>query len=580
MTARPRRVGATVAGAIGVTLAVAAVLVAPHLDAWGVLDHDLVATKVSESVVPASTTLGCPGPVQIPDGDRTAAAQASTVTSALGLAELAPGAVDEVLPVSADATSAAPDPVATLTGAEPLAVLGNGAVTGGGPWSVRGTAAHAVGGTAGTAGAATPAQPVAAVAHSASSGDLRGLATAACVEPENDQWIVAGETETGEQASLVLDNPGRTTVTVTLELWGAAGAVTAAAASTYVLPALGHESVLLATLAPAERRLVVHVTSTGGAVGATVAESRLDGVVPRGVTLAGPGAPASTVQVVPGVSLEASEVDATDAGVLRLLAPQHATTATVTLLGTGGREVVRGSETVDLAAGEVTDVSLAGVRAGTYTIVVSADRPLLAGARIVHRGSAVTESSGSVQVTVGTSADVAWLPSSTLVRTADDAATPTAQPASAVAVPDGLVGYVVLTPLPDELADHLAALDDVPVDYGDGAADPRAAVARGTVEAYDGSGALVGSQVVSAALGVAVVVPLATLAPGASVATVKVTAAGAGAPEPTAPRGVDLVWTLLAARGDVPGSVDGVAPRYPEAADRAVTVRPSTTLGR
>jgi len=576
MTARPRRAGATVAAALGVALAVGAVLVAPRLDAWGVLDHDLVATKVSENVVPASTTLGCPGPVEIPDGDRTAAAQSSTVTSALGLVELAPGAVDDVLPVSADATSPAPAPLATLTGTDPLAVLGAAAVTGPGPWSVRGTAAHAV---AGADRPAAPAQPVGAVAHGATSGDLRGLATAACVEPGTDQWIVAGETETGEQASVVLDNPGRTTVTVTLELWGAAGAVTPAAASTYVLPALGHESVLLATLAPAERRLVVHVTSTGGAVGATVAESRLDGVVPRGVTLAGPGAAASTVQVVPGVSLEASDVDATDAGVLRLLAPQHATTATVTLLGTGGREVVRGAETVDLAAGEVTDVSLAGVRAGTYTVVVSAAQPLLAGARIVHQGSAVTESSGSVQVTVGTSADVAWLPSSTLVRDTTGA-TATGQPTSAVAVPSGLVGYVVLTPLPNDAADHLAALDDVPVDYGDGAADPRPAVARGTVEAYDASGALVGSQVVSAPLGVTVTVPLATLAPGADVAAVKVTGAGAGSPEPTAPRGVDLVWTLLAARGDVPGSVDGVAPRYPEAADRAVTVRPSTTIGR
>jgi len=578
MTARTRRTTAALSAVLGIALTAGVVAAAPRLDAWGALDHDLVTSQVSQHVVQTSTVLACPGPAELPDDDRTAAAQRSTVHSVLGLAELTPGARDEVLPVTstrdgAEAATAPSDATASLEGASPLAVLGSSATSGPGPWAVRATAAA-------SDAASEPARPVAAISHLASSGDLRGLAAGACLEPATDQWIVAGETQPGSSATLMLDNPGRTTVTVTLSLWGAGGPLAPAGSTTFVVPALGHESVLLSTLAPEERRLALRITSTGGAVGATLAESRLDGVVPRGTTLVPAGAPPANAQVVPGVVLETSEVDATDAGVLRLLAPDTATTATLTLLGTGGREVVRGSETVALAAGEVTDVSLAGVRAGTYTAVVSADAPVLAGARVVRSGPAVTESSGQVAVTVGTSADVAWLPSSTLLREGGAQGAGDAVPTSAAVVPGGLAADVVLTPVPSALHAHLAALDDVPVDYGDGTPDPRAAVARGTVEAYDGAGRLVGSTKVSAPLGATVTLSLSSLAPGAVVSVVRVTSDGAAAAESTASEGVDLAWTTVVASAGVPGSIDAVAPRSPEPTSRAVTVRQSTTVGR
>jgi hypothetical protein len=216
------------------------------------------------------------------------------------------------------------------------------------------------------------------------SGDLRGLVAAPCRAPVNEAWLVGGSTTLGSSARLVLQNPGATPSQVSLEVWGPGGPVELAGAAQYVVPAGSERAVLLEGAAAEQPRIVVHVVASGGLVAAYLQDSALRGLTPAGADDVVPGTAPATRQVVPGVAVGASDADGADVALLRLLAPDAAGTAQVHVLGPAGEVPFPGGTDVALDAGAVLDLPLGGLPAGSYTLVVDADVPVLAGAMITR----------------------------------------------------------------------------------------------------------------------------------------------------------------------------------------------------
>lgn len=321
-------------------------------------------------VPPAATTLVCAGPLLLPDD------------TGRGDSAFDPTPVDPVTTVSAVSSTPGPGTVTTLDGSTTPARLGSGAqgVT------VDQVASPLV--VRAEPGDTAPARVGAVSSGVVTAGDLRGLSAASCQHPTADAWLVGGATDLTSTAQLVLVNAGSTPAEVAIEVWGPAGAVDLTGERYLVAPG-AQRVVPVGAVAAEQRRLVVHVSTTGGRVAAHLQDSALDGFTPAGTDLVVPGQAPATRQVVTGVSVEGSEVGDEDAGALRLLAPgEEATTAAVSLLGPDGPTPLPGAESVELRPGEVTDVPLGGVAAGTYTLVVDADQPVVASAVLTRPGAA------------------------------------------------------------------------------------------------------------------------------------------------------------------------------------------------
>ncbi len=247
----------------------------------------------------------------------------------------------------------------------------------------------------------------------ADSGDLRALASERCLEPSGSAWLIAGSTEIGSSARLVLLNPGQTAATVDMEAWGAVGPVDLGAAVSVLVPPGSERALLLEAFAPDEPRLALRLTVSGGGVAAFVQSSSLDGFVPAGVDLSGPAEAPSATVVIPGVVLEDSDIDAAHPSVLRVVNPGSApATVRLRMLHADGERLIPGAATRIVEAGTVSDISLAGVPAGDYAAELVSDQPVTAAALLTRVGSA-SEDDPDLEVL-----DRAWLPAAPTFRTA------------------------------------------------------------------------------------------------------------------------------------------------------------------
>lgn len=321
---------------------------------------------VQVEVPPSASTLVCPGPLVLPGGSGRGDAGFDPVP-------VPPQARVEVLSVAGPGAGDV-----AVTGLDAASVV---------------TTLPAGGGSTGldaadttTAVRAAPAQDAPLVAATAAvrvtDGDLRGTAAASCTAPGVEQWLVGGSTAPGATAQLLLVNAGLTAAQVEVRVLGAAGPVDLATDLVVVAP--GDRSVVdLTGAAPGQPALVVHVSSTGGQVAAYLQDARLDGFTPAGVEVVAPSAAPATRQRVPGVSAGPDEADS---AVLRLLATERSTTATVTVLGEEGPVEVPGLDRVPLTAGTVVDVPLTGLAEGERTVVVDAGAPVVAAAESARTG--------------------------------------------------------------------------------------------------------------------------------------------------------------------------------------------------
>lgn len=489
-------------------------------------------------VAATASTLVCPGPLRLPD-------DATSGDSAFDRVPVAP--VERVT-----AFAAGPGTRASLTplGGTPQALEGGSGLLAA-PTAPVVLRADPVDGE--------PARVAGATASAVADGDLRGLAAASCARPASDVWLVGGSTELASSADLVVVNPGATAAEVTVEAWGPSGAVDLGSGATLLVAPGDQRTLVLPAVAAEQRRLAVHVSAAGGQVSAYLQDSLLDGFTPRGTDLVVGGSAPATTQVVPGLTLPGTGVDASDAGSLRLLAPgEDGATVSVRLLGPDGDVALPGADGLALAGGEVTDLSLGGLAAGSYTAVVESDQPVVASATIARAGAAG-------ELDQGPRLERAWA-----------AATTTG--GGLVAVPDGTAGALVLgavptgedapgpapsasaTPTPEPTQGQVPDPEQTP--------EPQGPTVTVTVRGYGAAG-LVGEEEVQVAVGSTVRYVVRDLGPD-------VTGVEVVADDPRA----DLAWALLGsvARSDGP-LLSVLTPLVDAEAVTTSRVRESTRLG-
>ncbi|WP_164983944.1 DUF5719 family protein [Cellulomonas endophytica] len=511
------------------------------------------STARAVAVEAADRALVCPGPLTLPDA------------TGRGDAAFDPTPVDPVTTVTvAAAAEGAPGAgtLATVDGATSLAELPAGGGT-----------AEAADPGAGSVLRVGPGDGSAVAAGAGvtlvTAGDLRGLSGASCAAPSAEVWLVGGATDLESTATLVVQNPGSTPVTVAVEVWGPSGVVELGS-SGLVLPPRSERAVPLGGLGEPQRAQVVHLTAEGGQVTALLQDSRLRGFVAGGTDLVAPGAAPALRQVLPGLEVTASVVGDPDGPVLRLLAPAAAGTATVSFLGPTGAATLPGVAEVPLAAGEVTEVPLAGLPAGAWTVVVDADVPVVAGALLTRPGGADELDPGVTRL------ERAW------------AAATGATPAGAVVLPAGLDARLVLGAVPQDPG--AVPLDLLPAQAPDTSADGTRTARLRTLGA---DGAVLGTLDVAVPGGTTVSVARGDLPRGADAVAVEVVdpsavvdtpGAGGAAPDDgtagTADPAAGLAWALVLTLEQADGTLVTVLDPVPAAAAvPAVRVADAGRLG-
>lgn len=365
-----------VAGVVGTAVAAAAIAGAALLPI-----PSLTATPQSVSVtpVPAGKQLVCPGSL-LQLGDSSG--QNASVASAIG---------EPVLSLDAStgevATSALPQADSDGAGAPTLV---------------------------------TVTDPAASVAgsqyQSLTTGDYRGLAAAACVQPSSDSWLVGGSTTVGRTTLLSIANPGSVDATVALEIASEDGLVEAPGLTGIIVPANGQRVLSLAGFAPGLASIAVHVTSRGGPVAATLQQSIVRGIEASGLDIVGATAAPATEAVIPGVVI--ADVEATTARLgedgfsdlmtaLRLYLPGDAASQATVRIVPEGEDATGASFDLVLEPGVVTDVPIEGLADGSYAVQVESQLPVVAAVRV---STVAAERVGSVPAGA---TDVAWFAAAT-----------------------------------------------------------------------------------------------------------------------------------------------------------------------
>lgn len=420
LPARLKSVSGTVGGVLSALLLVAAgggLVAASAVSPQNTGSRELQAPLAA---VPAGGNVGiCPGPARLLQGtpvgtDPQFSPESATARSAVSAVVLSSSA--GVLPGSrlaaltgtplvqlAKAAPASAPASATATPPAPAATaLRAGVVPERGVDAVSVLSADAQGNQQPSAGAV--------MSYTATDGDLRGAAAATCQRPANDLWLVGANTALGRTAVLKVSNASGTPATVSLDLFGAKGAIQAPGSRGLLVAPGSTRSIILAGLAPGQERLSVRVRSTGGPVSAVIQQSVLRGLTPGGVDFISPGTVPATGQVISGIDLQGPAALASlgakpgfaDAKPALQIAVPGAADAVVEvkLFGRDGQKPLPGG-VVTAKAGAVTEVSLAGVPAGHYTLAASSDVSFVAAARVT-RGLKAEDA-----------VDFAWAPAST-----------------------------------------------------------------------------------------------------------------------------------------------------------------------
>jgi hypothetical protein len=248
---------------------------------------------------------------------------------------------------------------------------------------------------------------------------ISGFAAAGCSSVSTDAWLVGGATTTGRTTLVTLANPGDVASTVSLDIYGENGAVSAAGATGIEVDAGSQRVLSLAGFAPDTVSPIVHVTSTGGHIVATLQESIVRGLESAGLDIVTATTNPALRVVVPGLVVQspddlenriAQSDDNIDLKtVVRLFVPgSTASNATVNVVPEGDGATGLSFDAA-LDPGVVTDVPVEGLTAGTYTVIVTSSEPVVGAVRL---STASTPDGGAATT------DVAWLASPTPIHEA------------------------------------------------------------------------------------------------------------------------------------------------------------------
>jgi Family of unknown function (DUF5719) len=245
------------------------------------------------------------------------------------------------------------------------------------------------------------------------SGDLRGLAAAQCGRASTDNWLVGGATTIGRTTLITVANPSDVVATVAIEIFGENGRVDAPGSTGILVSAQSQRVLSLAAFAPDLSAPAVHVTSQGSPVAVFLQQSIVRGIESGGIDVVGESMAPSRRQVIPAIVLvNGAELESqlgkkgyTDLGaVLRIFVPGTANGTAQIAISSGAAGSPGGSFTIDLTAGQVTEIPLEELADGVYSIAVTATVPVVAAARL---STIVSASSTDLTSTPGP-IDFAW----------------------------------------------------------------------------------------------------------------------------------------------------------------------------
>ncbi|AMB57859.1 DUF5719 family protein [Microterricola viridarii] len=358
-------------GLIGIAAALSTVAAAVLLP-WPSQSVQPVETVVTPAA--AEQQRVCPGPLLTLAADASAASAASSIGSANTV--YAAGSVNAL----------SPDAVAV----SPLQIPDNVAGEAAGTPLVLSVPAQE--------DAASDAPLLAgAQSQTAQTETLTGFAAARCAEAGSDGWLVAGSTSTGQTSLILLSNPTAVVASVDLTVYGENGLVDAPGATGILVQPGSQRVVALAGLAPNLNSPVVHVATRGGQVVASLQQSVIRGLVPGGIDLVGTTAAPDLEQVIAGFIVPAALIDPTrsnesgihdDGAVVRVLSLGDVP-ADVTLSVTADADGGNGSSTtVTLEPGVASEIPLGDLTAGSYTVRLNSDAPLVAAARSTEKSAA------------------------------------------------------------------------------------------------------------------------------------------------------------------------------------------------
>jgi hypothetical protein len=211
--------------------------------------------------------------------------------------------------------------------------------------------------------------------------DLSGFAASACRPPLLESWLVGGSGSTGAADLVVLSNPGTVPATVQLTVFGATGAQSPPGGADLIVAPGSQRVVPLAGVALDESSPVVRVSAVGAPVHASLQTSITRTLTPGGVDQVGAIPQPDQTQTITGVTVTAAPGadGASDAAtVLRMLSPTADATVTVTVTADGRDDPALDAQELALVAGQPAELALPGLAAGSYTIQVDADAPVVA----------------------------------------------------------------------------------------------------------------------------------------------------------------------------------------------------------
>jgi hypothetical protein len=339
-----------------IAVAVAAAILLP-LPSFG-------AAAVSTVVTPVPTVqqLVCPGGLL---RLASASGKGATTASAIG----APRVVSAAVPGSVDESTFAESDAGTA----------------GGPAAPRLLSVSPVG-----AGAAPPLVG-GAQSEAIATDEFFGLSAAECTAPSATAWLAGGSTTVGRTTLLLLANPTKVASVVSLQIFGETGRISAPGMDGIAVAAGAQRVLSLAGFAPGVASPVVHVSSTGGQIVASLEQTTVRGLAPGGVDFVGAIAAPARTTVLPGVVVTGSATMAAVQGqdgfqdletVLRIYLPStKETTASVTILAEDG-SVTGTPIKAELQPGTVTDFPLDQLSDGNYTAIVASKVPVVASVRV------------------------------------------------------------------------------------------------------------------------------------------------------------------------------------------------------
>ncbi len=213
-------------------------------------------------------------------------------------------------------------------------------------------------------------QVAASQSQSVAEADLRGFAAAPCAEPTSSTWLVGGSTETGRTTLIDLVNPSDVNSTVDLSVAAENGKVDGPGLQGIVVAPRSQKVVPLSGFATGLASPVVHVTSRGGQIVATLQVGVVRTLEAGGAdVVSGSAAPATEV-VVPGIVIRDGAAVQAKAGqsgyedlkaVLRAFVPgdknAKLTVQVSTAEGTGSTftDTVQGGQVSDISGGRRVD---------------------------------------------------------------------------------------------------------------------------------------------------------------------------------------------------------------------------------